>query len=132
MKSAHLLRSSLMALAIAAIGAAATAHHSFAAFDMTQEKTISGVVQKVDWTNPHIWIYIEVAGQNGATETYAFEGMSPNFLNRRGWTRQSVQPGMKLTVTFRPMRDGKSGGMFVNGTLANGTRLSMGGADSGR
>jgi hypothetical protein len=93
MKSAHLFRSSLLALVIAGAAGVATAHHSFAAFDMTQEKTISGVVQKVDWTNPHIWIYMDVPGQNGASDTYAFEGMSPNYLNRRGWTRQSLQPG---------------------------------------
>ena len=132
MNSAQLLRSSLVAIALAGVAGSATAHHSFAAFDMTQEKTVSGVVQKVDWTNPHIWIYMDVAGQNGASQTYAFEGMSPNFLNRRGWTRQTLQPGTTVTVTYRPMRDGKSGGMFVTGMLTNGTRLSMGGADSAR
>ena len=132
MSSASLVRRSTLAAAIAAFASVAAAHHSFAAFDMTQEKTVSGIVQKVDWTNPHIWIYVDVPGQNGTTERYAFEGMTPNYLNRRGWTRQTVQPGMPFTVTFRPMRDGKAGGMFVTGTLASGKRLSMRGEETGQ
>jgi hypothetical protein len=130
--SARLVRISILAVSIASVAAVAAAHHSFAAFDMTQEKTVSGVVQKVEWTNPHIWIYMDVPGQNGTTERYAFEGMTPNYLNRRGWTRQTVQSGMAFTVTFRPMRDGKSGGMFVTGKLANGKSLSMRGGESGQ
>ena len=73
-------------LVIAAVIAAASsrapiasAHHSFAAFDMTAEKTITGVVKKVNWTNPHIWIWVDVTESSGATETYGFEGMTPNF-----------------------------------------------------
>src|SRR4051812_20799160 len=108
MSNASLLRSAILAVAMAGAAGVAAAHHSFAAFDLTQEKTVSGVVQKVDWTNPHIWIYVDVPGPNGATERYAFEGMTPNYLNRRGWTRQTVQPGMAFTVTYRPMRDGKN------------------------
>jgi hypothetical protein len=122
--------------ALAAASACATtgiasAHHSFAAFDMTGQKTVTGVVKKVDWTNPHIWIWIDVTNEAGAVETYAFEGMTPNFLSRRGWTRSTVQPGMKFTVTFRPMRDGKPGGMFMTGTLADGKVLTMMGGEGG-
>jgi uncharacterized protein DUF6152 len=80
MTTVRLLRSTVLALSIAGVTGTADAHHSFAAFDMTKEKTVSGIVQKVDWTNPHIWIYLDVEGQNGATERYAFEGMTPNFL----------------------------------------------------
>ncbi len=109
-----------------------SAHHSFAAFDMTAEKTISGVVKKVDWTNPHIWIWVDVADAGGATETYGFEGMTPNFLSRRGWTRTTLQPGMKVTITFRPMKDGKAGGMFVNGKLPDGKVLTAMGGESGQ
>jgi hypothetical protein len=121
----------LMAAAAIICGSAfvASAHHSFAAFDLTQQKTVTGVVKKVDWTNPHIWVYMEVPKDGGGTDLYAFEGMTPNFLSRRGWTRQTVQPGMKFTVTFRPMRDGKPGGMFVSGTLENGKVLTMGGGE---
>jgi len=122
------------ATVVVALGASrsASAHHSFAAFDMTAEKTITGVVKKVDWTNPHIWIWVDVTEPSGTTETYGFEGMTPNFLSRRGWTRSSIQPGMKVTVTFRPMKDGKSGGMFVSGTLPDGKVLTMRGGETGQ
>ena len=113
-------------------GRIASAHHSFAAFDMTAEKTITGVVKKVDWTNPHIWIWVDVTEPSGTTDTYGFEGMTPNFLSRRGWTRNSMQPGAKVTITFRPMKDGKPGGMFVRGTLPDGKVLTMGGGETGQ
>lgn len=125
----RVFRPVLMAAAIVCFaGGIAFAHHSFAAFDMTAEKTVTGTVKKVDWTNPHIWIWLDVQ-ENGATTTYAFEGMSPNFLERRGWTRQTLPAGTKLTVQFRPMRSGKPGGMFVTGKLTSGTVLTMLGAD---
>lgn len=126
---ARTTRRALMAAAIVCFtSGVALAHHSFAAFDMSAEKTVTGTVKKVDWTNPHIWVWLDVQ-ENGATTTYAFEGMSPNFLERRGWTRQTLSPGAKLTVTFRPMRSGKPGGMFVTGKLPSGTVLTMLGAD---
>jgi hypothetical protein len=123
-------RTMLAALLTVGAGIAASAHHSFAAFDVTAEKTITGTVKKVDWTNPHIWIWVDVA-DGAAEQTYAFEGMSPNFLCRRGWTRTTLQVGEKITVTFRPMKDGKPGGMFMTGKLTNGTMLSMMGANTG-
>lgn len=120
----------LTASLVCGVAAVAMAHHSFAAFDMTQSKTVTGTVKKVDWTNPHIWVYMEVPKDDGGTDMYAFEGMTPNFLSRRGWTRTTVQPGMKFTVTFRPMRDGKPGGMFVSGKLDNGKILTMAGGEA--
>ncbi len=119
----------LAVLVVAVVPAAA--HHSFAAFDMTNQKTITGAVKQVDWTNPHIWIWIDVANDKGGSDTYAFEGMSPNFLARRGWTRSTLHTGDKITVSYRPMRDGKNGGMFISGTTAAGKVLTMGGAADG-
>jgi hypothetical protein len=57
--------------------------------------------------------------------------MSPNFLARRGWTRSTLHTGDKITVSYRPMRDGKNGGMFISGTTAAGKVLTMGGAGDG-
>jgi len=119
-----------LAFLVAAVAPAA-AHHSFAAFDMANQKTITGAVKQVDWTNPHIWIWIDVANDKGGTDTYAFEGMSPNYLARRGWTRTTLHTGDKITVAYRPMKDGKNGGMFINGTTAAGKVLTMGGAGDG-
>ena len=119
----------LAVLVVAVVPAAA--HHSFAAFDMTNQKTVTGAVKQVDWTNPHIWIWIDVANDKGGSDTYAFEGMSPNFLARRGSTRSTLHTGDKITVSYRPMRDGKNGGMFISGTTAAGKVLTMGGAADG-
>lgn len=109
----------------------AAAHHSFAVFDMQAQKTITGTIKRVDWTNPHIWIWMDVANDKGGTDIYGFEGMSPNFLNRRGWTRTTLKAGDKLTVVYRPLRDGTYGGMFMSTKLPDGTTLTMGGGQGG-
>jgi len=107
------------------------AHHSFAVFDMTAQKSIDGTVKKVDWTNPHVWVWVDVPTASGS-ETYGFEGMSPNFLARRGWSRTTLQTGMKVTVQFRPLKDGKPGGMLVSAKLPSGLLLTGGGAQQGQ
>jgi hypothetical protein len=114
-------------LAAFALGAASTAaaHHSFAAFITTTEKTISGTVKQVDWTNPHTWIWVDVANNQGSVDTFGFEGMSPNYLARRGWSKSTLKPGDTVTVTYRPMRDGSNGGMFMNAKLSSGKILTM-------
>jgi len=110
---------------ICAVATGAGAHHAAApVFDLNAEKTVTGVVKQVDWTNPHIWVWIDVANASGQVETWGFEGMSPNFLSRRGWKRTSLLPGMRISVTFRPLRDGKAGGMFMTGKLEDGTVLT--------
>jgi len=117
---------------IAAAGASVSTHHSFAVFDMTAQKSIEGTVKKVDWTNPHVWVWVDVPTTGGASETYGFEGMSPNYLARRGWSRTTLQTGMKVTVQYRPLKDGKPGGMFVSAKLPTGLLLTGGGAQQGQ
>ena len=123
-------RALLVIAMIGGVAAVAWSHHAAApVFDMNAEKTVMGLVKQVDWTNPHIWIWLEVQNASGQAETWGFEGMSPNFLARRGWTRTSLLPGMRITVTFRPLRDGKSGGMFMTGKLEDGKVLTSAGAE---
>ncbi len=121
-----------LAIAIAfvlGISAAALAHHSAApVFDLDSEKTITGVVKVVEWTNPHIWVFVDVTNASGQVETFSFEGMSPNYLSRRGWTKSSLQTGARITVTFRPLKDGRPGGMFMTGKLDDGKVLTSAGA----
>jgi Family of unknown function (DUF6152) len=127
MKSS-LRQAALIAAFVAGGATVAVAHHSFAAFDVTTQKEVTGTVKKFDWTNPHTWVWIDVANDHGGADTWGFEGMSPNFLERRGWNRNTLKPGDKITVTFRPMKDGKSGGMWVSGKRPDGEVLLMGGA----
>ena len=119
----------VLVVLVATAGLAA-AHHSFTAFNMTDEKTVTGVVNRVEWTNPHIWIWIDVPDAKGAT--YGFEGMSPNFLERRGWTRTTLKAGDKITVSYRPLRDGKNGGMWMTGKMETGKILTGGGGRDGQ
>jgi hypothetical protein len=123
---------SLLVVLIVALGMAglAAAHHSFSAFDMQSEKTITGKVNKVDWTNPHIWIWVDVPNAKGGTDLYGFEGMSPNFLERRNWTRTTLKAGDTITISYRPLRDGQNGGMFVNGKMTSGKVLTGGGSSA--
>ena len=119
-------------LAIAAAAALAAgpalAHHSFAMFDMNQQKTITGTVTDFQWTNPHTWIWLEVPTANGAAEQWGVEGMSPNFLERRGWSKNTLARGDKVSVVIHPVKDGGKGGSFVSVTLPNGTVMNMMGA----
>ena len=121
--------SAAMVLAVFAAGRApVTAHHSFAPFDMAKERTVTGTVKSIEWTNPHTWVWLDVPNDQGAVETWGFEGMSPNYLARRGWTRTTLKPGDKISVVFRPLRDGSKGGMFVSTKLSDGRMLTMAGA----
>ncbi len=114
------------AVVAASIGATASAHHSFAPFNLTTEKTLAGTIKTFDWTNPHTWIWIDVTNEQGVVQTWGVEGMSPNYLSRRGWTKNTFKPGDKATIVVRPMRDGSPGGMFVRATLADGKELTFG------
>ena len=122
---------SLIAGVLILIASAASAHHSFSVFNMQEEISITGTVSKVQWTNPHIWIWVDVKDDNGEVVTWGLEGMSPNFLARRGWERTTLDVGDEVTVSLRPLRSGEPGGMFVQTTTPDGIVLGMGGAQGG-
>jgi hypothetical protein len=121
----------VMASVLCLAGGSAAAHHSFSVFNMETEISITGTVKEVQWTNPHIWIWVDVADESGAVVTWGLEGMSPNFLARRGWGRTTLQPGDEITVSLRPLRSGEPGGMFMQTTTPDGIVLGMGGAQTG-
>ncbi len=101
------------------------AHHSFAAvFDVDTSVAVSGTVTKVEWMNPHAWIYIEVDDVDGESTNWAFELGSPNGLMRRGWTRKSVQVGDAISVAGYRARDGSNRGNVISIVLADGTELT--------
>jgi hypothetical protein len=115
---------SLIAAALLVVSTQALAHHSFSAFNTETEKTITGTVNRFEWTNPHTWIWVDL-NEGGKVVTWGVEGMSPNYLSRRGWTKNTFKPGDTVTLTVRPMRDGSPGGMFVRGILANGKPVTF-------
>ena len=125
----HVALSVVMAVAfVGANGGPAAAHHSAAPFDMANQQTVTGTVKQVEWTNPHTWIWLNVTNDQGIVETWGFEGMSPNYWARRGWTRTTLKPGDTISLVFRPLKDGSHGGMFVSTKLADGRVLTGAGA----
>lgn len=114
------------AAATVLIGApAAYAHHSFAMFDRTKTVKLAGTIKEYDWTNPHIYIWLNVADAKGQ-QTWGIESASPGVLVRHGWNRNTLKAGDKVTLEINPLRDGRTGGSFVRLTLADGTTMTTG------
>ncbi|PWU03562.1 MAG: hypothetical protein C5B51_18665 [Terriglobia bacterium] len=118
-------RAAVTVALIAGASGLALAHHSYAAFDMTAQKVITGTVVKVNWTNPHTWVWLDVPNEQGAMDTWGVEGMSPNYLARRGWSRTTIKPGDKLTITVHPAKDGSKGGSWISAKRPDGEVLMM-------
>jgi Family of unknown function (DUF6152) len=83
------------------------AHHSFATqFDPTKPINLKGIVTKVEWRNPHIWVYLDVTEEDGSVTAWECEGGAPNALTRRGWTRETLKLGSSLEVKGYLARSG--------------------------
>lgn len=96
----------LICLAVTAASSRIMAHHSFqATFDANKPVKVTGTVESIEWTNPHIWFYVDVEDEDGTVTNWAFEMASPNQLMRRGWRRDHLQIGDVVTVEGRQARD---------------------------
>src|SRR6185503_5434462 len=130
--TALVLASVIGILALAAWTSRAQAHHSFSVFDMTTNKEIEGDVVEFQWTNPHSWTWIDVTNPDGTKTRWGLEGMSPNFLGRRGWTKNTFRPGDHIKVVIWPLKSGEPGGTLQRATLPDGSEVvNFGGGGGG-
>ncbi|MBV9770601.1 MAG: hypothetical protein JOZ32_13585 [Bryobacterales bacterium] len=108
------------------------AHHSFAAeFDGSKPVDLMGTVTKVDWVNPHSWIYIDVKGEDGTVANWGLETGPPNVLYRGGWRRDTVKPGDLITVHGFSAKDGSHTVAARQITTPDGRKLFAGSPDNG-
>lgn len=117
-------------LLIAMIALGAQAHHSFAVhYDTEKFISVTGTVDSFSFANPHGIIRMTVETESGDTEEWRAETNSPNLLKRRGWDKDSIQPGQEITVEGWPARDGSPLIRVASVTLPDGTTLQgQGGA----
>ena len=127
------LIAALAALLIAAGVVPARAHHAFAAeFDAKQPvKFEKAVVTKMEWTNPHTWIHVDVTMPDGRKEAWAIEAGTPNVLFRRGFTKDALKPGTAIVIDGYRAKDGSHRANGRNLTLADGQTLLLGSSGTG-
>ena len=112
----------------------ASAHHSFAAeFDAKKSIRVSGTVTKLEWSNPHAWLYVDVKDDSGKVTNWSFELGSPNGLVREGWRRSSLKEGDHVTIEGFLAKDGSNTANAHSVTLPDGRKVFAGsqGPDAG-
>lgn len=100
------------------------AHHSGQMFEETKTITLEGVVSEFQYTNPHSWLLVDVTEEDGTVTTWGFEAEGPSTLQRAGITKSTLVPGTRITITGRPMKDGRPAAAWVDAVLEDGRRLN--------
>ena len=119
----------LAAFAVAAVSAAMPmfAHHSFSAeFDSSKKVSLEGTVTKIDWLNPHIWIYLDVKDDKGAVSNWQCEGGPPNTLTRNGWTKNDLKKGDTIAIDGTLAKDASKTCNATSVKLPDGRRVFAG------
>jgi N-methylhydantoinase B/oxoprolinase/acetone carboxylase alpha subunit len=91
---------------------AASAHHSFAMFDMEHPIEISGTVKEFKFVSPHTLLILQVKGEDGVVKDWTLEGGAPGLLVREGMTSKSLKPGDEITAKINPLHSGAEGGSY--------------------
>ena len=124
----------LLLVATVALAFPALAHHSFAAYDVVNTRTLKGTLETFQWSNPHVTLKMLVQPDGGgAAQEWSLVTSGPAILKRFGWTRSSLKPGDRISVVFNPMSDGSHGGrlhtlVLLDTGLTLKTKLSDPGA----
>jgi hypothetical protein len=114
----------LMGICLAVACAPALAHHSAAMFEEKKTVTVEGVVKEFQFTNPHSWLLVDVKDKNGKVTTWGFEAEGPSTLQRAGIRPSEFPVGTKLTITGRPMKDGRPAAIWEYAVRADGKKYN--------
>jgi len=113
----------MMALLVLA-AAPMAAHHAFSAeFDQSKPVKLAGEITKLEWTNPHAWLFIDVKTPDGKVQNWRFEMGAPNALLRAGWSRNDIKPGTAVTISGFMARAGGTVGNAFQVRLPDGRDL---------
>jgi hypothetical protein len=117
----------MVAALVGATAVSVAAHHSFSAeYDDKRPLKLTGTVVEMRWSNPHAWIYINVAGKNGQVVKWAWETGGANALYRRGWRKEDLVAGTVLVVDGFQARNGSTTANATSITFQDGRRLFAG------
>jgi hypothetical protein len=113
----------LIAVAAGATAVPVMAHHSGAMFEEKKEVTLTGVVKEFQFTNPHSWLLVDVKGPDGKMTTWGFEAEGPSSMMRAGIRLKDFAPGTPVTITGRPMKDGRPAALWVKATRTSDNKV---------
>ena len=120
----HIVLGLMIVAALIAATVPLMAHHSFAAeFDSQKQIKLTGVVTKVDWTNPHVWFYFNVKDENGTVTNWGAEMGPPHLLQGSGWTRTTMKIGDTIIVQGSLAKNGSKRVNARNVTTPDGKRM---------
>ena len=132
MRTKLAVMTAIVGLFLTSRAAPLSAHHAFAAeFDANKPVKFEGTVTKMQWTNPHVWLYVDVKKPDGKVENWAFEAGTPNVLFRRGFTKNSLLPGTKIVVDGYQSKDGSRRANGRDITFSDGRKLFLGSSGTG-
>jgi hypothetical protein len=113
----------ILVLGLSSICGPVSAHHGNAAYDETTPVRIKGTVTGFNWSNPHIYIYLDVKDDDGSVTHWSVESLSPERMVRMGWAKDSVRPGEKVSITLSAAKNGSPAGYLTKLVFDDGREL---------